>query len=459
VSCHIFLRRILAIWLTKLAVIAGKIAGKKGSSTPGRLALKIYPNILRDLAKEVSGPIIVTCGTNGKTTTNNLLAAILKSTGKRIVCNYVGANMLEGVVTAFVMSTRFWGKIEASFAAIELDEISTVKVFEHFLPQYIMVTNLFRDQLDRYGEIDITIDVLNRAIEMAKGAELILNADDPLVVSLARKDRKCHFFGVPSKVIDDPDSNIKEGRFCRNCGEELDYQFYHYSQLGMYACPSCDFKRPEAEFDAHNVDLSRGIKMKVQNNEIYVKYRGFYNIYNILAAYCASSLVKVSLSEINSVLNAYKPQIGRMEEFDIAGKTVVFNLSKNPAGFNQAIRTLLQDGSKKSVVVAINDNAQDGKDISWIWDVDFEELKGNVYEIATSGIRHHDVYLRMKYEDFDLSHITDYGDIESAIKMMLKSDCETLYVLVNYTALFSTQNILKRLETRNNENHDRTSLS
>lgn len=441
------MRKLFAVWATKILIFVGKIAGKKGSSTPGIFALKICPNILKILAKQVKNEIIVVCGTNGKTTTNNLLNTIIKSVDKKIVCNNVGANMLPGVVTAFVEKTNFFGKLDADYACIEIDEISTVKVFEHFQPDYMILTNLFRDQLDRYGEIEVTLDYLQKALNMCKNTKLILNADDPLVAAFGKKtEKECYYFGVGE------DAGIalnetKEGRFCMFCGEELKYDFYHYSQLGKYKCGKCDFERPEVDFEAERVNLDNGIEFYVGERLFSVKYRGFYNIYNILAAYSAISLCHINIDRLNDVLCDYKPQIGRMEEFVINGKKVVFNLSKNPAGFNQAISTVAGDKRKKNIVVVINDNAGDGKDISWIWDVDFERFNNvNANKFFFSGIRRDDVAVRFKYAEIMNFDITD--NIKGAISKALAEDSEVLYVLVNYTALFSTHDILKNLEEK-----------
>ncbi len=439
------MRKLLAVWITKILILMGKLAGKKGSSTPGSYGLKICPEILKLLANEIQGKIFVVCGTNGKTTTNNLLNTMLKSAGNRVVCNDVGANMLPGVVTAFVEKTNFLGKLSADYACIEIDEISTVKVFKHFEPDYMILTNLFRDQLDRYGEIDITLKYLEKAVSMCKNTRLILNADDPLVSAFGKKTGKqCYFYGVGENV-GIALNETKDGRFCSFCGNELKYEYYHYSQLGNYSCEKCGFKRPDVDFDARKVDLDNGISFVVNENKFDVKYRGFYNIYNILAAYSAVALAKIEVENMNLILSDYKPQIGRMEEFNIRGKQVIFNLSKNPAGFNQAISTVMGDKRRKNVVVLINDNAQDGKDISWIWDVDFERLKNvNANKFYTCGIRHNDVAVRFKYAE--IGGFEDIEDVKAAILKGIEEDSEVLYVLVNYTALFSTQNILKDME-------------
>ncbi|MDR0406397.1 MAG: MurT ligase domain-containing protein [Clostridiales bacterium] len=439
------MRKILAVWVTKALILLGKLAGKKGSSTPGAAALKIYPDILRDLSSQVRCDIIAVCGTNGKTTTNNLLCAMLSAQGNKVVCNRVGANMLEGVTTAFADSADLFGRIDADYACIEVDEISTVKVFGHLTPRYMVITNLFRDQLDRYGEIDITVDYLSRAAARLTDAVLILNADDPLVTAFGKKAGGKHvYFGI-GEDTGIARGETKEGRFCGFCGGELAYDYYHYSQLGSYRCPGCGFVRPRPDFEAVNVDLTDGIAFDTDGRRISVDYRGFYNIYNILAAYAAARQTGADLGGLQRVLGEYRPQIGRMETF-VIGKPVIFNLSKNPAGFNQAISTVSDDKRTKDIVVVINDNAQDGRDISWIWDVDFERLGegGGTRLLVASGIRHNDVAVRLKYAGLD--GFEDIGDVKSAITRALATPSEVLYVLVNYTALFSTQRVLKELE-------------
>lgn len=438
------MKLIIAVWLSKILIFIGRLFGKKGSSAPGAYALKICPGILKTLSKQVKKDIIVVCGTNGKTTTNNLLNTLITSSGNKVICNSLGANMLPGVVTAFVENTNFFGKLCADYACIEIDEMSAVKVFEHFKPDYMVVTNLFRDQLDRYGEVEITLSYLQRAISMCENIKLILNGDDPIVSSLAEKTGKSTvFFGVGEDVGITLKESM-EGRFCVFCGEELEYEYYHYSQLGKFKCKKCDFKRPEVDFEATDVNLDNGIKFSVKNTVFNVKYRGFYNIYNILAAYTTVTSAKIEIENINEILSSYKPQIGRMEEFNIKGKTVILNLAKNPAGFNQAISTVMCDKRKKNIVIAVNDKPSDGRDISWIWDVDFEALNNNnVNKIYTSGIRHNDLEVRFKYADFNNVH--DVENIKDAILRGL-DESSVLYVLVNYTMLFSTQSILKNLE-------------
>lgn len=445
-------RRLFAIWTAKLISTGCKMAGKQGVTLAGKIALKIDPNILHDLASQVREKIFVVCGTNGKTTTNNLLCSAIESEGKKLVCNHTGSNMLDGVAAAFVLAAKNNGKLDADYACIEIDEASTVRVFPHFKPDYMVLTNLFRDQLDRYGEIDITMKLLDRAMKMAPQMEVIVNGDDALSAYLAMESGNRYVtYGIAEQVFETQESGeIREGRFCKRCGERLEYAFYHYSQLGSYHCPKCGFARPEADFNAADIDRRSGLNFTIQEKKggkktaVSVNYQGFYNIYNILAAYSAARSGGLELSRFQNILEEFNPQNGRMEHFSIDGTDIVLNLAKNPAGFNQNISAVMEDTKEKDVIIVINDNAQDGTDISWLWDVDFDRLQDpSVRSITVSGIRCQDMRLRMKYVDISCNL---EGEVETAIRKRIADGCGNLYVLVNYTALFSTRNILAKAQ-------------
>ena len=430
------MRKLLAVWAAKLSAVAGRLIGKKSSSSPGVIALKICPNLIEQLSENIKQGVIVTCGTNGKTTTNNLLNTALLKCGYTTVCNNLGANMVGGIATAFALAADLKGGLDADWAVLEVDEASARRVFAHIKPSYMVITNLFRDQLDRYGEIDITVDLLNEAIDMADGVKLILNGDDPLTAQFG-EGRDAKYFGISEQVLPQIDET-KEGQFCVKCGHEMKYNYFHYSQLGDYYCENCGNKRPSIDFDATDIDLSGSMKFTVNKSvKIDVNYRGFYNIYNILAVYSALSVMKVKTDGFNAMLSDYKPQIGRMELIDL-GKPVILNLAKNPAGFNQAIQTVMLDKRKKDIIVAINDLANDGRDVSWLWDVDFDKLYDeNLNTLTTTGIRLYDISLRFKYADVKVDYIT--RNMKQAITRCLSTDAEVCYVLVNYTALYPTQ--------------------
>lgn len=440
------LRRTAAILAARALSFGCKLAGRQGVTMAGKLALKIDPDILRDLAGQVREKIFVVCGTNGKTTTNNLLCSAVESEGKKLVCNHTGSNMLMGVAASFVLAAKWNGKLDADYACIEIDEASTVRVFPHFKPDYMVLTNLFRDQLDRYGEIDITMKLLDQAMKMAPDMKIIVNGDDALSAYLAMESGNEYVtYGISERVFEEQDSHeIREGRFCKRCGGRLAYDFYHYSQIGVYHCPDCGFARPAIDFDASHIDMKQGLEFEVEGRHIAANYRGFYNIYNILAAYSAARTAGLELKNFNKVLENFNPQNGRNEVFHIQGSKVLLNLAKNPAGFNQNISAVMEDEADKDLIIVINDNAQDGTDISWLWDVDFDWFSAeSIRSVTVSGIRCQDMRLRLKYVDISSNLVPD---VKTAIEQRLRDGCKNLYVLVNYTALYSTHNILKEME-------------
>ena len=437
------MRKLLAIWAAKLSAIAGVLLGKKSSSTPGVIALKICPDLIKILKKNIKHQVIVTCGTNGKTTTNNLLYSALSKCGYRVLCNKLGANMLSGVATTFALECDIFGRLKADYACLEIDEAYTVKVFEHIKPDIVLVTNLFRDQLDRYGEIDMIMDIMKAAFEKADMPTLVLNGDDPISSGFGLGYKgEVRYYGISEKVLSNQ-GDVREGKFCTVCGNEQKYNFRHYSQLGDFYCPVCGNKRPAIDFEAKDIDLNGGLKFSVNGERISLKYRGFYNIYNCLAVYGAIKMLGIKTESFNTLLDNYKPQIGRMQEVDL-GKPFILNLAKNPAGFNQAIETVMQDRRKKDVIIAINDKANDGKDISWLWYVNFEKLADETLNtLSALGTRRYDLALRLKYANADVDIISD--DMKFILKRCMQTDAEVCYVLVNYTMLFSTENVMKEI--------------
>ena len=222
------IRKLLAIWAAKAAGAGCKMMGRQGVTWAGKIALKIYPQILTELSKEVRKGVFVVCGTNGKTTTNNMLCAALEAEGQRVVCNHTGSNMLNGVVAAFALGAGLNGHIDADYVCIEVDEASTRHIFPRMKPNYMVMTNLFRDQLDRYGEIDITMNILEEMIRTVPDMKLIVNGDDALSAYMAMDSgNPCVYYGISHPVMRNETNEIREGRFCKKCGERLQYSFYH----------------------------------------------------------------------------------------------------------------------------------------------------------------------------------------------------------------------------------------
>ena len=487
------LRTVIAVAAAKAALNACHLTGRPGSSLPGRAALKTNPHIIASLASQIRRGIIVTCGTNGKTTTNNLLCSALEAQGFRVVSNRLGANMMEGIAAALATAANPFGHLDADYACLEIDEASSAHVLHYLHPDYMIITNLFRDQLDRYGEIDLTMKALEKAIRLAPDMKLVINGDDPLTAFLAKKSaHHVISFGISEKVADphqtscaqtSPSTEVREGRFCENCGSPLQYDFYHFSQLGVYRCPACGFGRPAINYDASGVRLAPQLSFDIREADasnapsdssdpqevtpasvrINSPLTGLYNVYNILAVYSVLREMNLPTDRLGDVLRDFRPQFGRGEVFHVGAHTgkpggekagnldgedapqkVLLNLAKNPAGFNQNISAMLQDRAPKDLIIVINDNAQDGRDVSWLWDVDFDRLADEtIRSITVSGLRALDMQLRLKYVEI----ASDVAPtVEAAIVRRLSDGCGNLYVLVNYTALYVAHKYLEGIQ-------------
>ena len=440
----------LSVIVCKLLIIAGRIFGKAGSSLPGQIAMKICPDILKLISPKIHKGIICTLGTNGKTTTNNMINTIIESTEAKTVCNKVGANMLFGVVTAFLEKTNIFGNLDAEWAVIEIDEASAKIVFDHISPDYIVITNLFRDQLDRYGDTELTAKQIKIAIDKAPDATLILNADDPVSNYFSFIcENKVVRYGINEKSTND-EAETNEGKFCLKCGSELSYEYHHYSQLGKYSCPECDFSRNEPDYFATEVNSDGQVSFKLNDKfEVHSNTYGFYNIYNMLASISVCETIGLYISNYTNIFREYETQVGRMEEFYFT-KPVILNLAKNPAGFNQAISAIENDKRKKAVIIAVNDFESDGTDISWLYDVEFEKLK-NLCGYGVSGRRKYDVALRLYYADVCDEPKVFENPAEGAMEM-LRTEAEVVYVVVNYTLIFDAhKNLNKKLKQHRKE--------
>jgi len=446
------LRLIAAVMIAKLIIKLSRIIGNQGSDFPGRLARTICPGILSILAANISGKIMVITGTNGKTTTSNMIAAIAREKGYKYVHNQAGANMLSGITTAFIEHSDIWGKRTFDWAILETDEANVPLLLKEITINILLITNFFRDQLDRYGELDYTVNLIKNAVR-GKDIELVLNADDPLMANFQEDTGlDCKFYGFDATCYDSFNSEeSREGRFCVSCGAELIYSRYHYAQLGEYNCPNCNRQNPAVNYLAHSLDMNQGINFVVDGIKIKSPYQGFYNAYNILAAISIGRLAGIEDHIIQRAIAGYEPRAGRMEKFLINGKQAILILVKNPTGFNQSLNTVLEDPTDKDVFFALNDNAADGRDISWIWDVDMEQTIGKtdrINHIVCSGLRSGDAAIRFKYSGYSPSKIMVKSELEEGINTILQQDGKIAYILCTYTALFKTRKILAKMQKR-----------
>jgi UDP-N-acetylmuramyl tripeptide synthase len=446
------MRLILALLVGKTLIIISRLLGNQGSSFPGKMARRIYPEILSELATQVKGKIIVVTGTNGKTTTSNMLAQIIRETGAMLVHNESGANMIPGITTAFIEKSGLIGRKQFDYALLETDEANIPLLLKELNPSMLLITNFFSDQLDRFGELDSIVKMIKDALNNQE-MDLLLNADDPLTTyfcDLTSVNR--FYFGFTATSYDRYDSSeSREGRYCVICGQELQYQRYHYSGLGKFNCPGCHNHNPEPDFTGHNLVMNPAIELLIDNLKINSPYQGFYNAYNILAAVAAARMLGINDQQIEEAIAQYQPQAGRLEIFHINGRPAVLILVKNPTGLNQSLTTVIQDHAYKNLFFALNDNDGDGRDISWIWDADMEvieEEQDRIKHIVCSGLRSGDMALRVKYAGYPVEKLEIKTNLKEAIEYLTSLEGEKTYLLSTYSALFECRKILLDLQKR-----------
>ncbi|MGI6453923.1 MAG: MurT ligase domain-containing protein [Syntrophomonadaceae bacterium] len=446
------IRLILAIVVGKIIICLSRLLGNQGTDFPGKVARRICPGILSMLGKNVKKEIIIVTGTNGKTTTANMIAAIVRNKGCQAVHNQAGANMISGITTAFIDSSNFLGNRPFDYAVLETDEANVPLVAREIMPDLLLITNFFRDQLDRFGEIDTTIRVIKEAVKDTN-IQLVLNGDDPLAMHFRDQDGwRCSYYGFAQTYYDTFQSvESREGRYCVFCNSELKYERYHYAQLGKYRCPSCNSQNPEPNFIGHDLEMTSAIKMKINGMEVNSPYQGFYNAYNILAAVSVARSVNIEDEYIQQAIALYRPQAGRLERFTINDRPITLILVKNPTGLNQALSAMVNDRRVKNVFFALNDNAADGRDISWIWDADVEMVSRNhagINYVICSGQRSGDAALRFKYCGLDANRIILNNKLEEGIAETIYRESEVAYILCTYTALFKIRKILVKMEEK-----------
>jgi UDP-N-acetylmuramyl tripeptide synthase len=438
-----FLDRIrlsLAVLVAK-TVTAGVRGLKLGAASvlPGEIARRLYPRLLPRLFAQVKQGVILVVGTNGKTTTSLLLRTLLESQGYRVVHNETGANLLNGLMTTFLERANLWGYLRADYAILEVDENILPLVLKDCVPRFILGLNLFRDQLDRYGEVDtISYRWQQAIIPLPQTTTVILNADDPTLSFLGKNlPQKVLFFG-----LNEPDLYLEEiphavdSIYCPSCGHSLDYQGVYLSHLGDFTCPSCGFTKANTALNSEDWP------------QILV---GVYNKYNTLAAGLVAQEIGLNQADIFREVENFKAAFGRAEELFIDRKKVRILLSKNPVGMNETIRAVkdLQKKEKSTTtLLVLNDRIPDGTDVSWIWDVDTEKLTALGGTLIVSGDRVYDLALRLEYSQTDKPHPNYQLIVEPDLKTALDTALaqteaeETLHILPTYSAMLEVRQIL-----------------
>ncbi len=437
-------RATIAVWAGKFTTKLLRLAGSGGTSLPGKVVLKICPDILGHLAKDVK--IICVTGTNGKTTTCHIIRDMIEAEGKTVFCNDAGANLLGGVVSAFVGAATLGGKINTDYALLECDEAALKSIVEHFgnLDVTAVVTNVFRDQLDRYGEVLTTVNKIRAGLSQLPNVKLVLNADCSLTSSLSDLSHsEIHYFGVDGPLYEGTSSDISDAVYCIHCKTKYQYHYHTFGHLGGFYCEKCGYHRQEPEVALTKViewkDASSVVEMDVfgQKVEAEVMLPGGYNLYNALAATEVAHLLGLPNEQIVKVLGGLTTHFGRMEQVMLNDAPLHLVLVKNPAGFNEVLQFLIQQRPTGNIVFGLNDNYADGKDISWIYDVEFERLTqaaSGAKHFYFTGKRAYDMQLRLKYADFDTTKFSVEKDYKTLITQLQQSGQETFLVL-SYTCM------------------------
>lgn len=404
------------------------------SVLPGSIARRIEPRLLQLLSQQVKNGVILIAGTNGKTTTALLLCTILERTGYKIAHNSTGANLENGLATALIENTSLLGSLNVDYAILEVDENIVPKVLKPLQPKIIICLNLFRDQLDRYGEVDTISKKWTKVISTLPETTVVIpNADDPTLSYLGQQlNQRVLFFGLnePKNYLESIPHAV-DSIYCPRCGHSLDYQGVYLSHLGDFACPSCGFSKSKPSLESS------------EWSQILV---GLYNKYNTLAAATAAKELGIDEITIRTTINNFQAAFGRAEDLIIDGKKVRILLSKNPVGTNETIRVVTQSTDTTTLMI-LNDRTPDGTDVSWIWDVDTEKLLERGGTLVVSGDRVYDMALRLRYSEKSIDskiNLIVEEDLKKAITVALEHtpENETLHILPTYSAMLEVREIL-----------------
>lgn len=434
---------ITAVAVCKSLRLVSRMLHRGGTAMPGRYALKICPELLSIVSRGVK--TVAVTGTNGKTTSARMIEEAFEKQGLSYFSNRSGANLISGITTEFVLNADFFGKPKKHYAVIECDEGAAKSVFPSMKPQVVMVTNLFSDQLDRYGDVTNTLDNIREALSGSPETVMVLNADCSLTASLAKDlDNRAVFYGInkgaaPSREM----SELADAKHCIRCGARYDYDYINYGHLGGYRCPGCGYSRVNPHYAVTDVVAQRAdsssVVMEIMGEKhlAEINLPAMYNIYNAAGSVAAVAEMGLGVQPGIDAVASFKCGFGRMENFELGAKGAKMMLVKNPAGCNQVIEFLENIDESFVLVIALNDRTGDGKDISWVWDADFEKLRnmgGRLSKIIASGDRAWDMALRLKYAGISEAYIEVRQDYEELVEELAALD-KPAFLMPTYSAM------------------------
>ncbi len=459
--------RAAAVNAGKTVRLMSRALGRGGGTTlPGHVAGRIDPGLIAGLAQGLPNGCVLVTGTNGKTTTTRIMAGAARAAGLEVITNPEGSNLLSGIATSLLVHTNSLGILETPASAIgifEVDEGALPSAIEALSPRLVVITNLFRDQLDRYFEVDFVAHLWRRALSaLPPSATVVLNADDPQVAHLGEDlQAKVTYFGLEDRQWARPTlEHAADSRRCPKCSHDLLYDLSFYAHLGHYACKECGWRRPDPRFAAWKVQL-QGVDGSESHTStpagdrlLRLPLPGLYNACNALAAAAAASCLGVEPDLVQVAARGTVCAFGRFERVSVGDKQAVLLLVKNPTGFNESLRLVLSTDGPKHLLLGLNNNGPDGRDVSWIWDVEFEACRGRLGHLAISGQRANDLALRLKYAGVGdsltgpetpptaPSPFTAPSTDEDMVRAFFRAieqtpHGDTLYVLASYTALWT----------------------
>lgn len=432
---------------TLMGITAGKTAQTllksmgRGSTYPGKLALQFDKNILDTLAKDYE--IVVVTGTNGKTLTTALTVGILKEAYGQVLTNPSGANMITGIVSSFLTAKK--GKSGKKIAVLEIDEASLPRITQYIKPSLFVFTNIFRDQMDRYGEIYTTYQLIIDGAKNAPEATILANGDSPLFASKELVN-PVKYYGFNTEDHEPQLAHYNtEGILCPNCQAILQYRLNTYANLGHYICLNCDFKRPKLDYQLTALTKTTNVSSAfvIDGQEYSINVGGLYNIYNALAAVSVAEFFGLSPEQIKAGFEKSRAVFGRQETFSIGDKSCTLVLIKNPVGASQALEMIKLADYPFSLSVLLNANYADGIDTSWIWDANFELIQEmDITEINAGGVRHSEIARRLRVSGYDSSKISEKESLEEVMQAIEKQESKHAYILATYTAMLAFRELL-----------------
>ena len=448
-----------------LAISAGKIAGASGrffhigggTSLPGMIARRIDPNVLKSVVGASKAKKIVITGSNGKTTTARMMAAIADAGGRRVSQNRTGSNLLQGVTSVAVNFADMFGRLDRDVLLFEIDEATIPLAVPEIQPDVVVITNIFRDQLDCYGELYAVARALNKMLEsLPETSSIILNGNDPQVASFGSNAKaKRIFFGLETTEVGTPVPEQSADIIrCIHCDSDFIYEVAYMSHLGIYRCPECGYTLPTLDVAVTSVSLAPDgegpshVKLRTPQGEIKLEIPlpGLHNVYNVAAAIAAATAAGFPLDKAQSALSNIRTAFGRLEKIQAGDKTIYLSFVKNPTSFNLILRLIAQHAGKKHLLLAASHTVVDGEDFAWLWDVDIEEIADDVVDAICSGNKPEELAMRLKYAEIPTDKITLIPDREAALDAALKNveSGGTLYIMSSYTPTQELRRIMQK---------------